>query len=111
MIRFSYILGVIILLLSIYIGYEIQNIYIIVLSGLLIIANISAFIKSRQKNDLFNVVVNMSNCVMCFFIGFEILDGEKTYLIWIYFVSAFIFLIATYIIYRRNLRPFKKFSS
>ncbi len=110
MIRLSYILGVIILLLSIYLGYKIQNNYIIVLSGLLIVANISAFIKFRQKNDLFNVIVNMSNCVICFFIGFEIMEGEKTYLIWIYFVSAFIFLIATYIIYSRNLKPFKKFS-
>lgn len=107
---FPYIIGVIVLTVAIYSSYDSGNYYLIILSAILLIANITALMKSRQKNDLFNVIINMGNALLCFFIGMEFIAKEKTWIQYIYFVAAFIFLIATYIIYRRNLRPFKKFS-
>ncbi|MBS4035163.1 MAG: hypothetical protein KGZ85_11910 [Ignavibacterium sp.] len=109
--RFPYILGVIVLAVAIYSAYQSSNFYIVVLAGILIIANLTAIRKVRQKNDLFNVILNMGNALLCFFIGMEFVAKEKTYIQYIYFLAAFIFLIATYVIYIRNLQPFKKFSS
>lgn len=110
-IRLPYILGVMILLFSFYLGFEMKNNYIIILSALLIAANFTSLKQIRQKNDLFNIIVIMSNCLMCIFIAFEVMEIKNDYYSIIFFISAFIFLIATYIIYKRNLRPFKKFSS
>lgn len=109
--RFPYILGVIVLAAAIYSAYQSSNFYIVVLAGIMIIANITAIRKVRQKNDLFNVIINMGNALLCFFIGMEFIEKDKTYIQYIYYLAAFIFLIVTYVIYRRNLRPFKKFSS
>lgn len=108
--RFPYILGVIILAVAIYSAYQNSNLYIIVLAGILIIANITAIRKVRQKNDLFNVIINMGNAMLCFFIGMEFIAKEKTYIQYIYFVAAFVFLISTYVLYRRKLRPLKQYS-
>jgi len=111
MARFPYIVGVIVLVFALYATYENVNLYIYILAAFLIIANITAIKKIRQKNDLFNVITNMGNALLCILIAFEFIEQGKTYYQYFYFVAVFIFLIATYVIYRRNLRPFKKFSS
>lgn len=104
-------MGIIVLAFAIYVAYESIDFYVIFLAGILIIANLSAMRKVRQKNDLFNVITNMGNALFCIFIAFEFIEQGSTYHQYFYFIAAFIFLIATYVIYTRNLRPFKKFSS
>lgn len=109
--RLPYIIGIIVLLTAIYQGIEADNTIMIVLAGLLTLANFTAIKKVRPKNDLFNVIINMGNSMLSFFVGYDLLEKDKVYIPYIYFTAALFFLIVTYIIYKRNLQPFKRFSS
>jgi hypothetical protein len=109
--RFSFLIAIIVLSIAIYLTRASDNYFIMGLSALLIIANTTALKKVRQKNDLVNVIIIMGNALLCIFLGIKFIEEGKIYIQYIYLIAAFIFLIAMYNIYRRNLKPFKKFSS